>query len=92
MTEAGAAPDVLRIGLLGCGTVGSSVIRLLRTNGAEIRRRAGPALRVVRVAVAHPEKSRGLVFEPGVLTGDAAEVVADARVDVVAEVMGGVAR
>ena len=90
MTEAGAAPDVLRIGLLGCGTVGSSVIRLLRTNGAEIRRRAGPALRVVRVAVAHPEKSRGLVFEPGVLTGDAAEVVADPRVDVVAEVMGGV--
>jgi len=82
--------DELRIGLLGCGTVGSAVIRLLRTNGEEIRRRIGMALRVTRVAVAHPEKSRGVLFDPGVLTGDAEEVVADARVDVVAEVMGGV--
>ncbi len=82
--------DELRIGLLGCGTVGSAVVRLLRTNGEEIRRRIGTSLRVTRVAVAHPEKSRGLLFDPGVLTGDAEEVVADARVDVVAEVMGGV--
>jgi len=80
----------LRIGLLGCGTVGSAVIRLLRTNGEEIRRRTGAALRVVRVAVAHPDRPRGVVFDPGVLTGNAAEVVADPRVDVVAEVMGGI--
>ncbi len=83
-------PDELRIGLLGCGTVGGAVVRLLRTNGEEIRRRTGVGLRVTRVAVAHPEKSRGLLFDPGVLTGDAAAVVADPRVDVVAEVMGGV--
>jgi homoserine dehydrogenase len=84
------APDELRIGLLGCGTVGAAVVRLLRTNGEEIRRRTGLTLRVVRVAVAHPEKSRGIVFDPGVLTGSATEVVADARVDCIAEVMGGV--
>jgi len=80
----------LRIGLLGCGTVGGAVVRLLRTNGAEIRRRTGVGLHLARVAVAHPEKSRGLVFDPGVLTGDAAEVVGDPQVDVIAEVMGGV--
>jgi homoserine dehydrogenase len=82
--------DELRIGLLGCGTVGGAVVRLVRTNGAEIHRRTGLALRLARVAVAHPERSRGLVFDPGVLTGDAAEVVADPRVDVIVEVMGGV--
>lgn len=80
----------LRVGLLGCGTVGSAVVRLLRTNGAEIRRRTGLALQLTRVAVAHPEKSRGLVFDPDVLTGNAAEVVADPRVDVVVEVIGGI--
>jgi homoserine dehydrogenase len=82
--------DELRIGLLGCGIVGSAVVRLLRTNGAEIRRRTGTGLRLSRVAVAHPEKSRGLQFDTGVLTGNAAEVSADPQVDVVAEVMGGV--
>ncbi|HXX36907.1 MAG TPA: homoserine dehydrogenase [bacterium] len=90
MTPGSTPARELRIGLLGCGTVGSAVIRLLRTNGEEIRRRTGLALRVVRVAVAHPEKSRGIVFEPGVLTGNAPEVVTDARVDCVTEVMGGV--
>jgi homoserine dehydrogenase len=81
--------DELGIGLLGCGTVGSAVVRLLRTNGAEIRRRTGTGLRLSRVAVAHPEKSRGLQFDAGVLTGNAADVSADPQVDVVAEVMGG---
>lgn len=82
--------DELRIGLLGCGIVGSAVVRLLRTNGAEIRRRTGTGLHLSRVAVAHPEKSRGLQFDSGVLTGNAAEVSADPQVDVVAEVMGGI--
>lgn len=80
----------LRIGMLGCGTVGTAVAHLLQDNGAEIRRRTGTALRLVRVAVAHPEKPRPAAFDEGVLTGNAAEVVADPRVDVVAEVIGGV--
>jgi homoserine dehydrogenase len=83
------AGDELRIGMLGCGTVGTAVAHLLRANGAEIRRRTGMALRLVRVAVAHPETPRRVTFDPGVLTGDPAEVVADPRVDVVAEVIGG---
>jgi homoserine dehydrogenase len=79
----------LRIGMLGCGTVGTAVAHLLRDNGAEIRRTTGAALRLVRVAVAHPEKPRRAAFDDGVLTGNAAEVVADPRVDVIAEVIGG---
>ncbi len=82
--------DELRIGLLGCGKVGGAVVRLLRTNGAEIQRQLGMGLRITRVAVAHPDKSRGLLFDRGVLTADAAEVIADDKVDVIAEVMGGI--
>jgi len=84
------ATGELRVGLIGCGTVGSAVIRLLRASGEEIRRRTGVSLRITRVAVRHPERNRGLVFEPGVLAGNAAELVRDVQVDAVAEVMGGV--
>lgn len=79
----------LRVGMLGCGIVGTAVADLVRSSGAEISRRTGAALRLVRVAVAHPEKPRRISFDPGVLTGSAAEVVADPRVDVVTEVIGG---
>ena len=90
MTAAHTAKDELRIGLLGCGTVGAAVVRLLRTNSDVIRLRTGTTLRLLRVAVARPSKPRDLQFEPGVLTGDAAAVVADERIDAVAEVMGGI--
>jgi homoserine dehydrogenase len=90
MTAAHIAKDELRIGLLGCGTVGAAVVRLLRTNGDAISLRTGTSLRLLRVAVAHPSKRRDVHLEPGVLTGDAAAVVSDERIDAVAEVMGGV--
>ncbi len=84
------APDELRIGLLGCGTVGSAVVRLLQGNAEEIYRRTGVALRVASVATADPSKPRDVRLDAGVLTGDARAVVTDERVDVVAEVMGGI--
>jgi homoserine dehydrogenase len=84
------ARDELRIGLLGCGTVGSAVVRLLQTNADEIHRRAGIRLHLARVATANPSKPRDVRLPPGILTADAAAVVADDRIHVIAEVMGGV--
>jgi len=84
------AADELQIGLLGCGTVGSAVVRLLQTNAEEIHRRTGVRLRIARIAAANPSKPRDLRLDPGILTGDARAVVADERIDVVAEVMGGI--
>ncbi|TMI90490.1 MAG: homoserine dehydrogenase [Bacillati bacterium ANGP1] len=89
-TRPAAAAADLGIGLLGCGTVGSAVVRLLQTNGEDIRRRTGIGLRLARVAAAHPAKPREVRLEAGMLTPDAAAVVADDRVDVVVEVMGGI--
>ncbi|HKX18231.1 MAG TPA: homoserine dehydrogenase [bacterium] len=84
-----AAPAPVNIGLLGCGTVGGAVVQLLAKNGAEIERRSGAQLRLTRVAVAHPERPRSVTFSPGVLTTDAAAVVADPGIDVIVEVVGG---
>jgi homoserine dehydrogenase len=89
MRRAGAENGPIGIGLLGCGTVGTAVIRLLQANGAEITRRTGAALAVRRVAVGHPGRPRAVEIDSGVLTADAAGVVADPRIDVVVEVIGG---
>jgi homoserine dehydrogenase len=77
------------VALLGYGTVGASVDRLLRESGDEIERATGHRLRVVRALVRDAEKER--VYRPtdGVLTTDFADIRDDASVDVVAEVMGG---
>jgi len=78
------------VGLLGYGTVGSAVSRMLAESGDEIERATGHRLTVVRALVRDPAKERE--FAPGddVLTADFATLRDDSRVDVVAEVMGGV--
>ena len=84
-----ASVDV-NVALLGYGTVGASVSRMLAESGEEIERATGHRLRVVRALVRDLEKERPWPAEDGVLTTDFAAVRDDPRVDVVAEVMGGV--
>jgi homoserine dehydrogenase len=78
------------VGLLGCGTVGSSVIRLLAENGDEIAERSGCLFEVVRVAVRDGDRPREVPLPPEAFITDAAALVADPGVQVVLEVMGGV--
>jgi homoserine dehydrogenase len=78
------------VALLGYGTVGSAVSRLLAEGGEDIERATGHRLRVVRALVRDPEKERAFPAEPGVLTTDFAAVRDDPAIAVVAEVMGGV--
>jgi len=78
------------VALLGYGTVGASVSRMLAESGEEIERATGHRLRVVRALVRDLDKERPYPAEDGVLTTDFGAVRDDPRVDVVAEVMGGV--
>jgi homoserine dehydrogenase len=77
------------VALLGYGTVGASVSRMLAESGDEIERATGHRLRVVRALVRDKEKERPFPVADGVLTTDFAEIRDDPSVDVVAEVMGG---
>jgi homoserine dehydrogenase len=77
------------VGLLGYGTVGSAVSRMLAESGDEIERATGHRLTVVRALVRDPAKHRGFAADDGVLTDDFETLRDDPRVDVVAEVMGG---
>src|SRR3954452_7430490 len=75
------------VALLGYGTVGSAVDRLLREQAADIERATGHRLRVVKALVRDPNRDRGDGTAP--TTTDFAEIRDDPSVAVVAEVMGG---
>ena len=77
------------VALLGYGTVGAAVSRLLEDNADDIERATGHRLRVVRALVRDLEKERDFAAAPGVLTTRFEDVLEDDSIAVVAEVMGG---
>jgi homoserine dehydrogenase len=80
----------VRVGILGCGNVGSALVRLLADNEELIARRVGVRLHVTNVAVRDLGKPRDIHLPSHVLTDDPDSVVTDASVDVVVETIGGV--
>jgi homoserine dehydrogenase len=80
----------VNVGLLGYGTVGSAVNRLLTESADDIERATGHRLRVVKALVRDPGKEREYAAPGGVLTTDFADILTDDSIQVVAEVMGGV--
>ena len=76
------------VALLGCGTVGREVLRLLTDQSAELAARVGTAVRLVGVAVRRPRRHPEVAAE--LLTTDAAELISRGEVDVVIEVIGGI--
>jgi homoserine dehydrogenase len=80
----------IRIGLLGLGTVGSGVVKVLETHGAEMQERAGCRLRLHSIADADTTRPReGLDIARLPLVGDAARVLDDPAVQIVIELVGG---
>ncbi|MGL4550654.1 MAG: homoserine dehydrogenase, partial [Gemmataceae bacterium] len=82
--------EALGIGLIGCGTVGAGVARLLLEQPARLAARAGRPLELRRVVVRDPGKARDVTLPPGVLTTDLDAVVRDPSIHVAVELVGGV--
>jgi homoserine dehydrogenase len=79
----------IRIGMLGCGTVGSAVVRMLAEHGDDIAMRAEVRLALTRVAVRDPVRQRDVPLPHEAFTTDAASIVADPDIDIVLELLGG---
>jgi len=79
----------VRVGLLGCGTVGTGVLHILSENADGIRARLGLPIRVVGIAVKDTTRERAAIVPMELLRTDATELVQDPRVDVVIETIGG---
>lgn len=81
---------VINVGLLGLGTVGRGVYRILKENGDVIGQRAGVVIRVKKVLVRDIAKNRGIEIEEGLLTGDVNDILNDPDIDIVVELLGGI--
>jgi len=77
------------VGLVGLGTVGSGVVEILRAHREHFSRRAGVDIELVKAADRDPARGEALNLPEGVFVTDAAEVIADERVDIVIELVGG---
>src|SRR6478752_2395152 len=90
MLEASEGRDPVGIGLLGYGTVGSSVDALLAARADDIARVVGRPVSVVGALVRDASRPRSRTPAEGLLTESFEELRDDPRVSVVAEVMGGI--
>ena len=79
----------IHLGLLGFGTVGAGVARLLMESADRIQARLGMELNLKYVADIDLETDRGIYLPDGVLIDDAERVVNDPDVDIVIEMIGG---
>jgi homoserine dehydrogenase len=80
----------IKIGLIGFGTIGTGVVKILQKNSAVIRQRLGASLELRRIADIDITTARDVTVRREMLTTDAAQVLEDPEIDIVIELMGGI--
>jgi len=81
--------DSIKIGLLGLGTVGTGVVKVLKENGENIQKKVGVPVTIEKVLVRDINKKRKVELLPGKLTTNVDDILEDPTIDIVVEVMGG---
>jgi homoserine dehydrogenase len=79
----------IKLGLLGFGTIGTGVVRLIQQNAGLIEEKIGARLVIQRIADLDTTRDRGVILEPGMLVADAGMVLDDPAIPVVIELIGG---
>jgi homoserine dehydrogenase len=82
-----SSPKILKVGMLGCGVVGSDVARLLSTNSEDLAARAGAKLELVKIGVRNLNRTG---VPTNLLSTDLESIVKDPSIDLVIEVIGGI--
>ena len=80
----------IQVGLLGLGTVGSGVVRIITDHQERLIHQVGCPVKVTKVLVQNIEKEREVEVPSTLLTQDANEILDNPNIDVVIEVMGGI--
>jgi homoserine dehydrogenase len=81
--------EKIKIGLIGFGTVGSGVVRVLKENARVIADRLGSEVVLKTIADKDTTRDRGVAIDPGVLVADASVVLNDPEISIVVELVGG---
>ncbi len=82
--------DSVNVGIIGLGTVGCGVARILLENAENLARRAQVPVVLKKATTRTLNKDRGFDMPPGVLTPDVREILENPEIDVVAECIGGI--
>ncbi|GGA36685.1 homoserine dehydrogenase [Paenibacillus physcomitrellae] len=82
--------NAIKIGLLGLGTVGTGVVRIVEKHQEDLMSQVGSPIRIEKIAVKSLEKERSIAVDPAILTQDPWEVIRHPDIDIIVEVMGGV--
>jgi homoserine dehydrogenase len=77
------------VGLIGFGTIGTGVAKVLRNNADVIEQRLGFPIRLVRIADLDVETDRGVALDGVHFDADSASLIEDPEVDIVIELIGG---
>ena len=80
---------MIKVGMIGFGTIGAGVAKILASNGEIIKQRLGAAVELVKVADLDITTDRGVKLGHDVLTTFADEVINHPDIDVVIELIGG---
>jgi len=84
--------ESIHIGLLGLGTIGSGVYKLLSNHREELEFQLGSKLVVDRILVNNLDKERmvdGVNLDKSLFTSNAADIFKDPKIDIIIEVIGG---
>jgi homoserine dehydrogenase len=80
----------VKVGLMGMGTVGTGVIRLVEGHQNDLIQQTGVQIEISRILVQNVTKERLLSVNPDLLTDDPYSILHNPEIDVIVEVMGGV--
>ncbi len=81
---------MIRVGLLGCGTVGGGVVKLLAKNHASITAKTGNEIVITRVLEKDKQKCQQLGLAPEIITDRGEDIINDDSIDIVIELIGGI--
>ena len=80
----------VKVGLLGMGTVGTGVLRIVEGHQDDLQKQVGSPIRIEKVLVRDMNKTRRYRIQPEKLTVNAEDIIHDPEIDIVVEVMGGI--
>lgn len=89
-SQEGENLESISIGLLGLGTVGSGVVKIIENHQDKLMHQVGCPVSIKKVLVKDVNKPRAVEFKQEMLTADVSDIIENPEIDVVIEVMGGV--
>lgn len=80
---------MIKIGLLGLGTVGTGVVKILNNNSESIQQKVGTELSIEKILVNDKNKKRNINLDEELITDNAEDIINNPQIDLIVELIGG---